>query len=148
MVRRRRSQAGLTLIELAIVLLIVGLLALMATPLTSSWGASADLHTAGGQLNQAYAHARAAALRNAGGAKGEEGAARIVLDPQVRELRVCTLAADNCQKVLWRSALPVGVELSVLGGAFPINLNNLGLLDAPVSVQLAKGGMTDVHILQ
>ena len=48
MVRRRRNQAGLTLIELAIVLLIVGLLALVATPLTSSWGASADLHTAGG----------------------------------------------------------------------------------------------------
>lgn len=148
MVRQHNRQHGLTLIELAIVLLIVGLLALAATPLTSSWGANADLGTAAGQLDQAYAHARAVALRNEAGALGDDPAARIVHDPQTRELRVCRLPVGSCREVLWRSALPAGVVLSLQDRSFPVELNNRGQLLTPLSVQLTKGGVTDVHILQ
>ena len=145
MVIRARRQLGLSLIELAIVLLIVGLLAMAATPLTSSWGAGSDLHAASGQLNQAFGHARAVALRNEGGAVGDDPAARIVHDAASRQLRVCRLPSGPCTDPLWRSTLPSGVALT---GTFPILLNNRGQLAAPVSVQLAKGGMTDVHTFQ
>ena len=147
MVRQRSRQGGLTLIELAIVLLIVGLLALVATPFTSSWGANTDLHSAAGQLDQAYAHARAVALRNESGVLGDAPAARIVHDSQSRELRVCRRPTGNCDAV-WRGALPAGVELSLVGGNFPVELNSRGQLATPLSVQLTKGGMTDVHVLR
>lgn len=141
-------QAGLTLIELMIVLAIIGLLALVATPFTSSWGVSTDLHAAAGQLNQAHAHARAVALRNEAGVVGDAAAARIVLDAQGRELKVCRLPTGNCQDALWRGALPSGVELSLQGGNFPIELNNRGQLANQLSVRLSKGGMSDVHVLR
>lgn len=147
MVGQCRQQGGLTLIELMIVLAIVGLLALVATPLTSSWGASADLHTAAGQLNQAYSHARAVALRNEAGAVGADAAARIVHDLTSRELRVCRLPTGSCEHPVWRVGLPAGVELSVLGGQFPLELTNRGQLLAPLSVRLGKGGLSDVHVL-
>lgn len=148
MVGQHRPQAGLSLIELMIVLAIVGLLALVATPLTSSWGAGADLHTAAGQLNQAYSHARAVALRNEAGAVGDDVAARIVHDPDSGELRVCRLPTGDCGQPVWRAGLPSGVQLSLQGGHFPIELTNRGQLSGPLTVQLSKGGMTDVHILQ
>lgn len=146
--RRGGSQAGLTLIELAIVLLIVGLLAMVATPLTSSWTANADLHTAGGQLSQAYSHAKAVALRNEAGAIGSEPAARIDYDVANRELRVCRLPAGPCDDALWLSSLPAGVELSLAEASFPIELNNRGQPAAKVTANISKGGETDVYALQ
>lgn len=109
-------QTGLTLIETAVVLLIIGLLAVAASPLTSSWRTNADLHTAGGQLNQAYSQAKAVALRNAAGATGNEAAARIAFDPGARELKVCASSIGPCTDALWRVTLPPGVELALAGG--------------------------------
>lgn len=148
MVNRRWQQSGFTLIELVIVLLIIGLLALMGTPLTSSWGANADVHSAIGQLDRAFAHARAAALRNEAGATGDDPAARILFNEQSHELRVCRLPTGDCEAVLWRGGLPSGVEMNLSAGAFPVELNNRGQSSARVVVQLAKGGVTDEHVLQ
>ncbi|WP_190324489.1 pilus assembly FimT family protein [Pseudomonas profundi] len=144
-VRGRNLQAGFTLIELAVVLLIIGLLALAASPLTSSWTTNSDLHTAAGQLNQAYNHAKAAALRNASGAVGDEPAARIAFDPAVRELKVCKTPTGACSNVLWRATLPSGVKLSLTGVSLPVELNNRGQPVTPFTASLSKGGETDVH---
>ena len=64
------------------------------------------------------------------------------------ELRVCRLPTGDCDQPVWRAGLPAGVEMAVLGGDFPIVLTNRGQLSGPLTVQLSKGGMTDVHILQ
>lgn len=141
----RKPQAGLTLIEIAVVLLIVGLLAVAASPLTSSWAVNADLHTAGGQLNQAYNQAKAVALRNAAGATGSEAAARIAFDPATRRLAVCAQAAGPCNNPLWQATLPSGVELALAGASFPIELNNRGQPTASFTARLSKRGETDVH---
>ncbi len=143
--RRCRLQSGVTLVELAVVLLIIALLALAATPLTSSWTTNADLHTAGGQINQAFSHAKAAALRNALGAIGDAPAARIAYDTADRQLKVCKTASGVCDETLWRATLPAGVELSLTGASFPIELNNRGQHATGFTARLSKGGETDVH---
>lgn len=147
-VQSRSREYGVTLIELAVVLLIIGLLALAASPLTSSWTTNSDLHTAAGQLNQAFSHARAAALRNAAGVVGNQPAARITFEPAARELKVCTTPSGPCNNVLWRATLPSGVQLSLAGASFPVELNNRGQPVAPFTASLSKGGETDVHTFQ
>lgn len=143
--RRFRPQAGVTLIELAVVLLIIGLLTLAATPLTSSWTTNADLHTAGGQVNQAFNHAKAAALRNAFSAVGNAPATRIAYDAAERQLKVCKTATGLCDEASWRATLPAGVELSLTGASFPIELNNRGQHATGFTARLSKGGETDEH---
>lgn len=72
-------QAGLTLIEMMIVVLLIAILALLATPLTSGWIDSARLGEAQGALEQAVGHAKAAALRNPAGLKTGQAASAICL---------------------------------------------------------------------
>lgn len=73
------KQGGLTLIEMMIVVLLIGLLALLATPLASGWIDSARFGEAKGAVEQAVGHAKAAALRNEAAMQTTSAASKICL---------------------------------------------------------------------
>lgn len=58
------TQKGVTLIEMMIVLLIMGLLALAASPFTSGWVKDARVAEGAASLEEAIGRAKAAAMRN------------------------------------------------------------------------------------
>lgn len=62
-----KKMQGFTLIELMIVVLIVGLMLLVASPFTGAWSDSARLTEAKGVWTEAIGRAKAAALRNPAG---------------------------------------------------------------------------------
>lgn len=72
-------QSGVTLIEMMFVVLLIGLLALLATPLTGQWVNESRLKEAIGAMEQAIGQAKGVALRNSEGIKGDEAASKVCL---------------------------------------------------------------------
>ena len=63
MVAQPNNSKGFSLIELMVVVAIIGLLAVVASPYTGTWITSSQVQTAKGNLVQAHARAKAAGLR-------------------------------------------------------------------------------------
>ena len=126
---------GFTLIEMMIVILIVGLLALIAGPFTGAWSDGANVHKAQGELDQAVRYARAAALRNEVGARGNEAAIRLLVDGS--EVKVCRTVTGACADVWWQTEMPNGVAIA---GATEVLFDNKGLALGAVTITLSRGG--------
>lgn len=126
---------GFTLIEMMIVILIVGLLALIAGPFTGAWSDGANVHKAQGELDQAVRYARAAALRNEVGARGKEAAIRLLVDGS--EVKVCRTVTGACADVWWQTEMPNGVAIA---GATEVLFDNKGLALGAVTITLSRGG--------
>lgn len=121
----RLTQAGLTLVEMLIVVLLIGLLALMASPLTGSWINSARVNESLGAMEQAVGQAKAAALRNPAAMQGTEAASAICLSADgVLSVRPAKPAAPSVvaepatcgaggPAALWSTRLPTGVAIKI-----------------------------------
>lgn len=73
------TQKGVTLVELMIVILIIGLLALAASPFTSTWVKNARTAEGASAVEEAIGRAKAAALRNTARIIGDKPASLICL---------------------------------------------------------------------
>lgn len=116
-------QAGLTLVEMMIVVALIGLLALLATPLTTSWVHGARVGESLAAMEQAVGQAKAAALRNSAAMHGAKAASAICLsDDGVLSVRPAKPAAPsvasapaNCsasgEAPLWSTQLPNSVTV-------------------------------------
>ena len=146
--RSESAQAGFTLIEVMIVLLLIGLLSVTAVPFTSAWVTSAHVQQASGQVEQAVRLTKARALRNAvkalnnpANAALDKPAARLFYDQPSNQVRVCQTLSGDCTAVWWQTTLPSGVALSFPGhGSTEVEFNNRGRpIVGAVSYTLAKG---------
>jgi len=118
-------QSGLTLVEMMIVVLLIGLLALMASPLTGNWVNGARVSESLGAMEQAVGQAKAAALRNPAAIQGAEAASAICLSADgVLSVKPAKPAAAsnaavpaNCDSAspapLWSTRLPGGVAIKI-----------------------------------
>lgn len=116
-----RQTAGVTLIELMIVIAILAFLLLATLPFTSSWIYSARVTDGKNKLIQAYGLAKALALRNPNAALALNPAAGLRLDSLT--LYVCsgdptdaTQCAEGKSAVVWSTDLVKNTEVSI-GGA-------------------------------
>ncbi|MCK9505349.1 MAG: prepilin-type N-terminal cleavage/methylation domain-containing protein [Porticoccaceae bacterium] len=130
---------GFTLIELMIVILIIGLLALVTGPFTGAWSDGANIHKAQGELDQAVRYARAASLRNGAGAIGNEPAMRIIVDDST--VKVCKTVSGACGDVWWQTSLPGGVSVT---GESEVLFDNKGLPINAATITLTRG--TESHV--
>lgn len=117
-------QYGLSLVELMIVVLLIGVLALLSTPLTSSWVHSARVGEAMGAFEQAVGQAKAAALRNPAAMKATDAASAICLSAEgILSVKVAASAAPpnpaaaaTCgaggPAALWSTRLPGSVTVN------------------------------------
>lgn len=153
MVARRRRTRGFSLIELAITLLLIGVLALMAGPFTINWLILSDLQRAKGQLIQAHGVAKAVALRNAAGLLADEAVVAVRVDAESNHLTLvsCPGGSFCSEEQLWTAELPRGVSLSFgADGVSDIQLNSSGKLlvtDHWISYQISKGGQVEDGVL-
>jgi prepilin-type N-terminal cleavage/methylation domain-containing protein len=118
------KHAGLTLVEMMIVVALIGLLALLTSPLTGSWVHGARVGESLGAMEQAVGQAKAAALRNPAAMQGVEAASVICLSDSVLSVRPAkpaappnAAAAATCgvggPAALWSTKLPDSVTVKV-----------------------------------
>lgn len=139
------KNAGFTLIELMIVVLIVGLMLLVAAPFTSAWTDSATLTRGEGVVIQAIGRAKAAAQRNEGGVSSDRAAAAVcvsatntisVLVANVATGADCTPTGD----LLWSVNLPTNFDVGrtdailLSAGTNGLCFNNRGLKVSPAAM--------------
>lgn len=143
-------QSGVTLIELMIIVVIIGVVALAATPFTSAWIDEARVNEAKTILAQGHAHAKAVALRNPENERDNDVAAGFKL-VDGSTLLVCrgdpvhAQCATGGSRVTWQSSWPTGVSTSVTSVA----INNRGQalvggnpVNAGVAFTLSKGSVS------
>lgn len=107
-------QTGLSMIELMIVVLLIGLLALAASPFTNAWVQGANVNKTLALLEQAVGSAKAAALRNTAGTRGQNTSSALCLSG--RDLRLVPAAAvADCTAgaALWSGRVPDGVQIQM-----------------------------------
>lgn len=121
----RRAHSGLTLVELLIVVVLIGLLAMLASPLTGNWVNGARVGESLAAMEQAVGQAKAAALRNPAAIQGPDAASAICLStdgvlsvrpakpaapPNVAEAATCGAGGPA---PLWSTRLPANVTIKI-----------------------------------
>lgn len=133
------KQAGVTLIEMMIVVLLIGLLTLAASPFNNAWVKSADVTKTFAALEQAVGGAKALALRNPTAVQGDVAASALCLGNDKLQLvaaadgAVINCAAVAANAVRWSTAIPQGVA---------IKSGELGVADWTCSCFTNKGLLT------
>lgn len=109
----------MTLIELMIVVLLIGLLALAAAPFTNAWVQGADVSKTLAMLEQAVGSAKATALRNKAAVQGDAAASALCLANGKLQLVAAVTAgtAINCSAVpatavLWSTDVSPAIEIT------------------------------------
>lgn len=128
------KQRGFTLIEVMIVIAIFSLIILVAAPISGGWVRDADLLTTESQLTEAVGRAKAASLRNARSATGENPAA-VVCRSNTNLLTVMegtTAAAPSCTPTgtqVWQAQMKSNITVQVNSAAFNcLCFNNKGAI--------------------
>lgn len=141
------KQSGVTLIEMMIVVVIIGLLAVAASPFTSEWVKQA--HVAGGvaAMEEAIGRAKTAAMRNAAGIRGENPASMLCISSADRlELIVPANATQALRCDLppvWTAQTAGTVDIKVDNATWACScFNNKGLPTVQGDCQACSARMT------
>lgn len=109
-------QHGMTLVELLIVLLIIGLLAVAASPFTSGWVKDAKLAEGASALEEAIGRAKSVAMRNQAKVVGDAPASRLCFADSKVKLVAAANATDplTCDlTAVWTASLSDVVSVKV-----------------------------------
>lgn len=118
--------------ELMIVILIIGLIAVAASPFTDRWVSTARVSEGVAAMQEAVGRAKAAAMRNTIKVSGDNGASRICFADATLKVVVPTAAdqAPSCDSPpLWSAKLADKVAIKVSNVDWSCScFNNKGLL--------------------
>lgn len=157
MVKTRISEAGFSLIELMIVMVIAGILVMAAVPFTQTWMDETRVINGKNALVQAWSQAKALALRNPEAQQGLQSAAQLSIIDE--KLVVCVTTCDTTTLLTaWSIVIPKGVTVEFKDpAATSIEFSNTGAVVhvvsgvtvevAKVTYKVSKGAVADEQIL-